>query len=79
MMISWVSCPRCGELVDPQTRTCQNCGASLALAALLAERALTNGSMGGSLIPMSPEILVPRLGDFLIERGILKPEDLQKA
>ena len=79
MMISWVSCPRCGELVDPQTRTCQYCGASLALAALLAERALTNGSMGGSLIPMSPEILVPRLGDFLIERGILKPEDLQKA
>lgn len=27
--------------------------------------------------PLTPEILVPRLGDYLVERGFLSPEDLE--
>src|SRR5512140_3429981 len=30
-------------------------------------------------VPLSPEMLVPRLGDALIEKGILSEADLQRA
>ncbi|MCL4560812.1 MAG: HAMP domain-containing histidine kinase [Chloroflexi bacterium] len=29
--------------------------------------------------PLTPEILVPKLGDYLVEKGIISPSDLQKA
>ena len=28
---------------------------------------------------MVPEVLVPRIGDYMIKRGLIKPDDLQKA
>jgi two-component system sensor histidine kinase/response regulator len=74
-----VSCPQCGGEVDPQTKTCVHCGVGLALAALLAERNITTISLEDRKIPLSPEVLVPRLGDYLIEKGVLKPEDLDEA
>ncbi len=74
-----VSCPQCGREVDPQTQTCTHCGVSLAMAALLAERDITMVSHRIANLPISPEILVPRLGDYLIEKGVLSREDLQKA
>jgi len=79
MTLEFVSCPRCGEPVDPQIRDCVYCGVNLALAALLAERDITAESIHSGNIPISPEILVPRLGDYLIEKGVLNPADLQKA
>ncbi len=30
-------------------------------------------------VPVSPEILIPRLGDYLLEKKLLSPEDLQRA
>ena len=30
-------------------------------------------------IPISPEVLTPRLGDYLLEKKLLSPEDLQRA
>jgi signal transduction histidine kinase len=48
------------------------------LAAVLTDYAFTN-----RVLPMdvriAPETLVPRLGELLIERGILEPEDLESA
>jgi signal transduction histidine kinase len=79
MTSEYVSCPNCGGAVDPQTRTCIHCGVSLALAALLAERDLTTGPQKTGKIQISPEILVPRLGGYLIEKGVLTRENLQKA
>jgi signal transduction histidine kinase len=73
-----VSCPRCGQSTDPQNWSCEYCGVSLALAALLAERDLA-GSLTGNKLAISPEILVPRLGEYLEEKGILTTGDLQKA
>ncbi len=32
-----------------------------------------------SVQPLSPEVLVPRFGDYLVERGLIRPEDLQHA
>jgi len=74
-----VSCPKCGELVSPKTQICEHCGVNLALAALLAERKLTTGSLSGGKMPFSPEILVPLLGNFLIEKQVLSSENLEKA
>jgi signal transduction histidine kinase len=79
MTLDYVPCPRCGKQIDPQTRTCEYCGVSLALAALLAERDLTVFPFLEENTPISPEILVPRLGEYLIEKGVLKPGDLKKA
>lgn len=73
-----IPCPRCGHSIDPQSWLCENCGESLVLAALLAQGDVA-GSCGSSQLPIAPEILVPRLGEYLIEKGILDASDLQKA
>lgn len=77
-MTPQVSCPRCNQPVDSQARTCPHCGVDLARAAVLASQALTAVTVSPDA-PMTPEILVPRIGDFLIERGALTPEDLGRA
>lgn len=78
-MAEFVSCPNCEALVDPQSRYCEHCGADLAVAAAFAEAnvrlptPLTNG------LAITPEVLVPRLGDYLLERGLITSEDLERA
>ncbi len=72
-------CPQCGLLVEGQDRECPNCGVNLALAAGLAERALTEGFPFHPSLPVAPEILVPRLGEILLERGVLTHTQLQAA
>lgn len=78
-MLLEVSCPSCNHSVDPQARECPNCGVDLALAAVLAERDLTSVLSISPGMPITPEILVPRLGEYLIERGVLTQEGLQQA
>lgn len=74
-----VSCPHCGESVNVQARFCEYCGADLALAAVLAERAMASPLGIPDGVVISPEMLVPRIGDYLIEKGLLRQADLQKA
>ena len=74
-----VSCPHCAQPVDPQARYCKNCGVDLALAALVAERAVIDQPQIPAGISLAPEILVPRMGDYMVERGMLAPEELQRA
>jgi len=73
-----VSCPRCLSTNDPHARNCQHCGMDLDLAATLGETAFPS-----RVLPMdvriSPETLVPRLGELLIERGLLGSKDLEAA
>lgn len=78
-MTALVSCPHCGRSVDPQIRQCPHCGIDLALAAVMAERLLTFPKPVVPGGPIAPEILVPRLGEYLIEKGVLNPDDLQRA
>jgi len=78
--VSTKTCPRCGNSIDPQARTCQECGIDLALATILvAEESLTGLAPYSSSTPISPEILVPRLGEILLEKGVISPADLDKA
>jgi signal transduction histidine kinase len=74
-----INCPNCGQRVLPQSRYCEHCGVDMALAAVLAEQQvmLPMGLPAGA--PLTPEILVPRIGDYLIERNLLDPTQLQSA
>jgi signal transduction histidine kinase len=79
-MVEYISCPNCDQQVDPQVPDCTHCGATLAIAAILAERKIQTSPLSLSLdIPITPEMLVPRLGDSLIEKGKLDQEGLQRA
>lgn len=35
--------------------------------------------MAQATVPLSPEILVPRLGEYLVQKGCIRDEDLQRA
>jgi signal transduction histidine kinase len=71
-------CPQCGHENDYQVRECSNCGIDLALATGMAALALTSESPA-SVAPMAPEILVPRLGEILIEKRLISQEGLRQA
>ena len=72
------NCPLCNHAVDPQFRYCQNCGIDLALATTMAEEAISSTTQGEKP-PISPEILVPRLGENLVKQKIITEEQLAKA
>jgi len=72
------SCPRCLNKIDSQLRHCQHCGVDLGLAAVSTETTFSSSEIAMD-VRITPETLVPRLGDLLIERGLLEPEDLQTA
>jgi signal transduction histidine kinase len=74
-----VACPNCGQLVNPQERVCPHCGVALGFAAALYAQSVSSIISADTKTPMVPEILVPRLGEYLIERGVLSQEQLQLA
>jgi signal transduction histidine kinase len=76
-----IPCPRCNRDIHASAHFCEFCGVDLAIAAAVAERDLmpVNGGKFTPVVNLSPEVLVPRLGDYLRERGVLTNEDLQRA
>lgn len=73
-----IPCPRCNQLIHSQAHYCEHCGVDLAIAAAVAEQDILPFH-GNQVVSMAPEILVPRLGDYLREKGVLKEDDLQRA
>jgi signal transduction histidine kinase len=78
-MVNVISCPRCSLPVDPQARFCDHCGVDLALAAAMAEQSVINPAQIPPGVQLAPEILVPRMGETMIEMGLLGEEQLQEA
>jgi signal transduction histidine kinase len=72
-------CPQCGETLAKDARACPECGMDLFLLTLLSERAYLEGIPGAAPIPASPEVLVPRIGDYLIDQGLITNEQLDIA
>ncbi len=72
-------CPNCGQPVSQEALECPNCGVNLALAAVIGEQEVMAKVNKNPTIPITPEILVPRVGELLIDRGVLTQEDLQRA
>ena len=75
-----IACPRCGHPVNPSMPTCPNCGINLTLAAIIVtEEAFAATQIEAAGAPITPEILVPRLGEILLEKKVIQPSDLQRA
>jgi signal transduction histidine kinase len=72
-------CPNCGQPVSQDVLECPHCGVNLALAAVIGEQEVISRLSSNPTIPITPEILVPRVGELLIDRGVLTQEGLQKA
>ena len=52
----------------------------LALATVLAERALASGREPAEPdLHVAPEVLVPRVGEYLVEKGVVTQEQLDRA
>jgi signal transduction histidine kinase len=73
------SCPQCGEALSKNDRSCPHCGVDLFLLTLLSERAYLGGAPSAVPIPATPEVLVPRIGDYLIEQGLITQTQLESA
>ena len=73
------SCPQCDHPLPGDTRTCPNCGVDLALLALLAERTALEGFSTTGPVPPTPAAFVPKIGEYLIEQGLLSEEQLESA
>ncbi len=71
-------CPYCHHSVKTHSQFCDNCGVDLALAAYLAENVLIDANLPSG-IPVAPELLVPRLGEYLIAKGLLSQQQLKMA
>lgn len=73
------TCPNCHHAILPTETHCPNCGINPALAAVLAESKLTQRNSEMDKIHIAPEILVPKIGDYLVERDALEEAQLSKA
>ncbi len=73
------TCPQCGQTVQGLNRYCLHCGVDLAIAMEHAEYFLMDPDEIPTGKPLSPEILVPRIGEYFIEMGLLTDEHLQSA
>lgn len=78
-MVGEIPCPKCNQLNDPLARYCDHCGVDLALAAVVAERDIIDLPEIPSGVPLAPELLVPRLGEYMLDNGLLEHKQLQAA
>ena len=74
-----IACPQCGQPLPFDARICPHCGVDLALVALLAERAYLEGIPGTAPLDSTPEALVPKIGEYLIDQGLISPDQLDRA
>ena len=74
------ACPRCGGPITTKTPTCPKCGINLTLATIMAsEEAFLASQAETSAAPLTPEVLVPRLGEILLEKNLISQPELQHA
>ena len=78
-MQNTITCPNCSHENPSNHSVCENCGMNLAVAATIAEMALARQFSEPQKVPISPELLVPRLGDYLVERGLVTTGQLERA
>jgi signal transduction histidine kinase len=74
-----VRCPQCEQPLPGDARSCSNCGIDLTLFALLAEKAYLEGFPHTAPPMATPEAFVPRIGEYLLDQGILTEHTLETA
>jgi len=71
-------CPQCGTPINSAARYCSGCGIDISVITLLLEHAAAVMTESHAL-PIGSEVLVPRLGEFLINRNLITEAQLQQA
>lgn len=77
-----LGCPNCGEALDPTQRRCPHCGVDIGLATAFAELDFVRQQASEALQQTQApplEMLVPRLGERLVEQGLITAQDLKRA
>jgi signal transduction histidine kinase len=76
-----VLCPSCQAPIAGADTTCAACGADIQLMALAVEAVVVAQALRGGLParPVATEDLIPRLGDYLVQRGLITAEQLARA
>jgi signal transduction histidine kinase len=72
-------CPNCDLPIASKEQICPNCRADMAFAALFTERLINQAAQFPVLPPAGLEVLVPRIGELLIQQGQISPEALDAA
>lgn len=72
-------CPNCRQPIRPFSRFCDHCGIEVALAVNLVEQQALKPMRPPKDVPLAPELLVPRIGDFLLQNNLITAEQLQQA
>ncbi len=73
------TCPQCGEVLPQDVRNCPGCGVDFLLLALLTERSYLEGMPEAAPSTPETELLVPRIGDYLLDQGLITEEQLIAA
>jgi signal transduction histidine kinase len=78
-MSTQIFCPNCNHPNPAKSSECARCGINLAIAAALADNPVSKSMLETNAIPVAPELLTPRLGDYLLEKGAITSKDLEMA
>ncbi|MBI3242147.1 MAG: hypothetical protein HYZ49_07630 [Chloroflexi bacterium] len=78
MATSNVLCPQCQTPFKAGDRFCSGCGVDLAVVTLLLEYSAA-AKIPSKVSPFLPDTAVPRLGEFLLKRGLLSVAQIQQA
>jgi len=73
-----INCPQCGTPIDPSARFCSGCGIDISVITLVLEHSAAS-ALEAHAAPYVPDVLVPRLGEFLINRNLITEDQLQQA
>ncbi len=73
-----IMCPQCGTPVNPSARFCSGCGIDISVITLVLEHSAAT-ALEAHAAPYVPDVLVPRLGEFLINRNLITEDQLQRA
>lgn len=72
-------CPNCTYENKAEQLICENCGIDIAIAAAYQESRFTKVTIDTGELPVAPEILVPRLGGYIVEKGLIDLNQLETA
>lgn len=73
-----INCPQCGTPINPSARFCSGCGIDISVITLVLEHSAAT-ALEAHAAPYVPDVLVPRLGEFLINRILITEGQLQQA